>query len=381
MKSINVLLIGITLCLQVVQANAQQLKTPALFDSLNDLITYFKEKTSDVTFREALKNAAALCNENASTDSLVNSLIRSEDLLIDMINDSAVIGRYFCKAQKLSAFGEATMQLAASVLPEKKSLLYARALYKLGILNKTPDYLKTSQLFEESLALRKKISGEEDSDYIKTLVNLALVYEAEGKKDTAYKMLLQSLATTAKTKGTENHLYADELFYLANFYYQNKRFDTAILLYDKELFLRKKILGDTNAGLALYLCRTALSCSFAGQYKKAFAFYEKATAITQQALGEENFQYAWCLSGIGGMHYSMGEYEEAIPYFDSSLEIEKKLCAEGCCTGDIPVNLHNLATTYQSLGRYEKALPLFQEPIAIEKSDQKNNYFLTFDMS
>jgi tetratricopeptide (TPR) repeat protein len=380
MKNINVLLLRIVLFLQVLQGNAQPLKTPALLDSLDDLLSYLRENTSEATFPEPLKIAAALCNQDATVDSLVSRLIQSEDVLIGMFRDSGIINRYPFKQEKLLAFGQATMKLSALVLPGKENLLYAAALHNMGIFVMLSDALKAREFFEEALAIRKKISGKEDVDYVKTLVNLALVYEVEGKRDTAYKMILQSLAITAKTRGIENSLYADELFCLANFYNQIKTSDTATLLYEQELSLRRKMLGDSNARLALYLCRTAIIYFYTGQYKKAFALYREAAAITQQTLGEENFQYAWCLSGVGSAYYRLAEYEKAIPYFDRSLEIEKKLCTEGYCTLDIPVNLHNLATTYQCLGKYEKALPLFQEAVSIEKANQKNNNGFPFDM-
>jgi CHAT domain-containing protein len=377
MKRVNVLLVYIILFLQ---GSAQPLKAPSVYDSLNDLLSYFQKNTNNTAFIDALKNAAVYCNKNSNIDYLTSGLIKSEDILINMLNDSEVINRSPYTMEKLLAFGKTTLNLSTFVLPKKESLLYAAALYNLGMLYKTPDFLRAGELFEQALAIRKKISGEGDTDYIKTLISLASMYDAKGKREEAYSMIMQALATTAQTKGKENNLYADELFYLAEFYNESKKTDTAILLYEQELSLRRKILGGTNAGLALHMCSTALRYSSLGKYTNALTLYQEAATITKQTLGEGNFQYAWCLNCIGSMYYGMAEYEKSIPYTEQSLEIERKLCAEGHCSGDIPVNLHNLATTYQRMGKYEQALSLFQQAVSIEKANQKNNNGIAFDM-
>jgi CHAT domain-containing protein len=378
MKKVSVWLVCIILFLQLLQGNAQPLKAITSFDSLNNLLSYFQKNTNNTPFIDALENAAACCNKNSNIDSLVKRLIRSEDMLIDMLADSQVINRFPYKKEKI-LFAKAAVNFSASLIPKKENLLYAAALHDLGMLNNSADYLRSGELFEQSLAIRRKISGEKDTDYIKTLISLARVYDAKGKRAEALSMIMRALATTASTEGKENGLYGDELFWLAEFYSGSRKTDTALFLYEQELSLRRKLFGDTDASLALRICCTALRCSSLGKYKKALTLYQEAATITQKTLGVENFQYAWCLNCIGSMYYNMAEYEKSIPFTEQSLAIEKKLCAEGCCTDDIPVNLHDLATSYQRLGKYDKALPLFQEAVSIE-ANQTDNSGYTFDM-
>ena len=59
-------------------------------------------------------------------------------------------------------------------------------------------------MFEESLAIRKKMLGEEHPDVAQSLNNLAALYENQGKYDEAEKMFEESLAIRKKMLGEEH---------------------------------------------------------------------------------------------------------------------------------------------------------------------------------
>ena len=56
-------------------------------------------------------------------------------------------------------------------------------------------------MFEESLAIRKKMLGEEHPDVADSLNNLASLYKNQGKYDEAEKMYNEALAIRKKMLG------------------------------------------------------------------------------------------------------------------------------------------------------------------------------------
>ncbi len=370
MKKIKVLLLFVFLLSLTVNA---QLKTSSVYDSLRSLLNYFDENTNDTVFKYALQKAEVLSAKDTLTDSLAQSLLRTENLLLHLKEDSAVLNRRPFGEQIIFTLGETVVNLFQSLHPQKENLYYAAALSNLGCIyiwkwGSTPaDDATAFSLIEQALTIRKKLLGENNPDYAESLFSLGEMYSGKGENGKALLLMLRASAITKKTTGEENIAYADELFSLATLCREMKKYDTAMLLHEQSINIREKVLGEENSHYALHLYSTGDMMTYLWQYQKAFSYFKQALDITKRTAGENNIQYAYCLDGLASYYYAVAEYKQALPLYLQSLAIKEKLYAKQYY--DNALTLHNLATTYFHMGNYEEAIPCLQRLIAIVQKD------------
>ena len=119
-------------------------------------------------------------------------------------------------------------------------------------------YAEAESLYQEALALRKKLLGEDHPDVATTLNNLALLYESQGRYAEAEPLYQEALALIKKLLG-ENHLYlATTINNLAVLYESQGRYAEAESLYQEALALIKKLLGENHPRVADGLNNLAL---------------------------------------------------------------------------------------------------------------------------
>lgn len=95
-------------------------------------------------------------------------------------------------------------------------------------------------LYSQSVAIKKKILGENHLDYSSSLNELAVVCAKRGGYSKAEPLFLQSLAIRKKVLG-ENHIdYARSLHNLASIYEEQGEYSKSEILYIQSLTIIKK---------------------------------------------------------------------------------------------------------------------------------------------
>ncbi|WP_287131357.1 tetratricopeptide repeat protein [Candidatus Cyanaurora vandensis] len=119
-------------------------------------------------------------------------------------------------------------------------------------------YEQAEPLYEQALALSRKLLGEEHPAVASSINNLAALYDSQGRYEQAEPLYVQALALRRKLLGQEHPDVATSLNNLGAFYYERGRYQEAEPLLVKALALREKLLGNdhpdtigTRQGLAM----------------------------------------------------------------------------------------------------------------------------------
>ncbi|MDJ0707627.1 MAG: toll/interleukin-1 receptor domain-containing protein [Leptolyngbyaceae cyanobacterium MO_188.B28] len=117
------------------------------------------------------------------------------------------------------------------------------------LLDRTGDYLtkrgrysEVEPLFQEALAIRKRLLGDEHLSVATSLNNLALLYENQLRYSEAAPLFQQALATYKRLLG-EHPAVALSFNNLASLYYKQGRYSEAAPLFQQALALLEKLLG------------------------------------------------------------------------------------------------------------------------------------------
>ena len=219
------------------------------------------------------------------------------------------------------------------------------------------EYFQKAIGFQEALGL--------ELDLADNLDDLAGLYYSQGKYEAAESLVLQSLALRKKLLGEDHPSVATSLNHLALLYESQEKYEAAEPLFLQSLALRKKLLGEDHLDVATSLNNLANLYKFQGKYEAAEPLYLQSLALTKKRLGEDHPDVAISLNNLAVLYESQGKYEAAEPLFLQSLALRKKRLGED--HPDVATSLNNLAVLYESQGKYEAAEPLYLQSLALWK--------------
>ncbi|HEY9802257.1 MAG TPA: tetratricopeptide repeat protein [Leptolyngbyaceae cyanobacterium] len=224
-------------------------------------------------------------------------------------------------------------------------------------------YSQAEPLLIQTLALTRKLLGEEHPDVANSLNNLAVLYRSQGRYSEAEPLYVQALALKRQLLGEENLDVALSLNNLALLYDSQGRYSEAEPLYIQALALRRKLQGEEHPEVALSLNNLAALYHSQGRYSQAEPLYIQALALYRQLLGEEHPDVATNLNNLAELYHSQARYSEAEPLFIQALGLRGKLLGEE--HPNVAQSLNNLAGLYRSQGRYNEAEPLYIQALDI----------------
>jgi tetratricopeptide (TPR) repeat protein len=123
--------------------------------------------------------------------------------------------------------------------PQMARLLNRTAIY----LHARARYGEAEPLYEQALALRKRVLGAEHPDTGSSLNNLAFLYESQGKYEQAEPLYEQALALRKRVLGAEHPDTGSSLNNLAGLYVRRGKYEQAEPLYEQALALSQRVLG------------------------------------------------------------------------------------------------------------------------------------------
>jgi tetratricopeptide (TPR) repeat protein len=105
------------------------------------------------------------------------------------------------------------------------------------------------QAFNESLKLKEKVVGADDSSLVEILINIAISHSAQGRPIDAIPLLERALAISEKKFGPESAEAATALALLGDTRAQAGQFEPALSSLKRSLQIREKILPPTSPDL------------------------------------------------------------------------------------------------------------------------------------
>lgn len=182
-------------------------------------------------------------------------------------------------------------------------------------------YNEVEPLYQEALALFKKLLGDEQLAIAANLNNLALLYDAQGKYEQAEPFFQEALFLYKKLLRPEHPLTAQSLNNLANLYCAQGKYEQAEALYREALSLFRKLLGTEHPDTAQSLNNLAVLYHNQGKYEQAELLHQEALSLRKKLLGTEHPAIAQSLDNLAVLYHNQGKYEEAQPLYQQALEI------------------------------------------------------------
>ncbi|KAF8130025.1 hypothetical protein K438DRAFT_1695364 [Mycena galopus ATCC 62051] len=269
---------------------------------------------------------------------------------------------------------EQSIQLASVVLyphvelatqMDAKVALVFRHQYIL-IFAEAGKYKQPEKLLEEVLEKQMQLLGDNHSDTLLVMGNLARTYSDLGEHQKAEELTVIVLEKQKQLLGDDHPHTLLIMGNLANTYSHLGEYQKAKELNFIVLEKRKQLLGGNHPGTLLTMGNLARTYLRLGEHQKAEELLVIALVKQKQILGDNHPDTLYTMGNLATAYSHLGEHQKAEELNVIVLEKRKQLLGD-----NHPYTLRtmsNLARTYSDLGEHQKAEEL--NVIVLEKRKQ-----------
>ncbi|KAK9386009.1 hypothetical protein V1515DRAFT_587668, partial [Lipomyces mesembrius] len=222
-------------------------------------------------------------------------------------------------------------------------------------------------LLVQVMKFRKPVLGGEHLDTLRSMNNLAGLFDSQGKYEAAEPLYKETLRLRKNVLGEEHPDTLTSMNNLAGLFNSQGKYEAAEPLYEETLRLRQKVLGEEHPdtltsmnGLAALFYNQGNMNNLAGlfnsqgKYEAAEPLYKETLRLSKKVLGEEHPDTLISMNSLAYHFHSQGKYEAAEPLYKETLRLSKKVLGEE--HPETLISMNNLASLFHSQGKYEAAL-------------------------
>ena len=227
------------------------------------------------------------------------------------------------------------------------------------------EYAAAELHLERARLLRQRELGEEHTDTLASMNNLAILYRDQGRNDEAEPLQVRTLQIQKRVLGEEHQETLRSMINVAILYWRQGRYDDAEPLYLKTLEIQKRVLGEAHPDTLNAMNNLALLYDSQGRYDNAEPLHLQTLEIKKRVLGEEHSETLVTMQNLANLYRNQGRYDDAELLHVKTLEIRKRILGE-----DHPstlASMNDLAALYDNQGRYEEAERLETKTLEIMK--------------
>jgi tetratricopeptide (TPR) repeat protein len=307
----------------VATRRSQGLEDPLpLSDSLShlgDLLTLQAQlDAAEQVYREALRLDALRPKDPASAVQLANSLYGFGVLL-------ARQGRYSDARKNLRAALARQQALYGAVHPDVARTLkdLAQAVADGGDPN------AALPLMQSAVSTQRQLRGSEPHpDLAEAINDLALLHEQLGNYDQSEQLFVESLAMKRRLFGEQHPEIANALENLASALEDKGDLVRAEPLYQQALAMWRALLGDIHPEVAMAMHNLASLQYDRGNLREALATQRESLVIFRKVYPHDHPTVAFVLNQIGFWLTISGDYEEAERDIQEALAMRLRLLGE-----------------------------------------------------
>ncbi|HET7584537.1 MAG TPA: serine/threonine-protein kinase [Gemmatimonadaceae bacterium] len=233
----------------------------------------------------------------------------------------------------------------------------ARANYGLG------EHARARTLAERSLALRRRLLGDDDPAIAASLTTLARALESAGEWKDAIARYREALAIRRHSLGARDSLTTESMLQLAHLLAEQGDWHEGDTLAREALAIRERAvpvdpdqLATAQATVAQVLWRGA------GELALPDSLFHLALAELERAYGPDDPRLEEPLVPLASVLSQRGKHDEAIAMARRALELRRK--QYGPDNLAVYYQLSNVAYALMNAGRYAEAEPLLRQVIA-----------------
>jgi CHAT domain-containing protein/Tfp pilus assembly protein PilF len=226
-------------------------------------------------------------------------------------------------------------------------------------------YADAVPLLKRSVAVRRRHLGEEHSETLKAVNDLAFFLSKSGRYAEAEPLFRKALAIRRKVLGEEHPDTAQSHSAAALNLIDLGRYAEAEPLDRQALAIQRKVWGEDHPETAQGYNSLAFDLNVQGQYAAAEPLFRQALAIRRKRLGEDHPDTAGSYNNVAANLDAQGKYAAAEPLYRQALTVWRKVRGEK--HPDTAASYNNLAFNLHAQGRYAEAEPLYRQALAINR--------------
>ncbi len=226
-------------------------------------------------------------------------------------------------------------------------------------------YAQAETLDSQSLEIQRRVLGPEHPATLKSMSNLGFVYYDEGKYSQAEALDSQSLAIQRRTLGPENPDTLKSMYDLAVVYERQGKYTQAEDLSRETLEIRRRVLGPEHPATLASMRYLAVIYEEEGKYALAEALDKQNLEIKARVLGPEHRNTLNSMNNLAIVYWYEGRYAESEAMFSQVVAISRRVLGP-----EHPYTLNsitNVAGVYVEEGKYAQAEALYIQTLATQR--------------
>jgi tetratricopeptide (TPR) repeat protein len=221
---------------------------------------------------------------------------------------------------------------------------------------------KSFPVFERALAIRVRTLGEDHTETVRALHNLAMAYQDSGRLDQAIILLEQTLARRKSCPHGDPSGLIESMNDLAVAYWESGQPARAIPLYEAALEYVRAELGDDHPDTVTMIDNLAVAHAAAGHIERAIALHEDVLKRLRAKLGEDHLTTLVAMNNLARAFEAGLRHAESIELYEMTVpNLRAKL---GELHPTVLTSMFGLAQAYQGGGRHSQAIDLFESTLA-----------------
>ena len=218
----------------------------------------------------------------------------------------------------------------------------------------TVDYYQALKWIKQYLDYNIRKYGENNTDTLIALNNLAIIYNPIGEYDKALELHKRVFRIWIDEYGEEHPDTLVSFINLAATYRDLEKYEKAIELGERGCALSISALGEKNPITIRSLSNLATTYSYAEKYKKALELNKKVYALQLRVHGETHHDTLSTLSKIAANYGDLGKNKKTIKIEERVYKLRLKFF--GANHRDTLSSLYNLTVSYFHIKKYDLAL-------------------------
>ncbi|MFI6816090.1 tetratricopeptide repeat protein [Nonomuraea sp. NPDC050328] len=324
------------------------------------LITFTEDRATVVMHRLVQR----AIRERAVHDGLLGTAVDDALTVLEAFNeripDGAATWAARTAVETLLEQTEALRALTAPAGPPTR--LLTLRLWCGRYLTDLADLGRAIALYEQTLADRKRVLGDDHPDTLASRNNLAHAYQAAGDLGRAIALFEQTLLDSVRVLGGDHPFTLNSRNNLAAAYQTAGDLGRAIPLHEATLADRKRVLGSDHPDTLTSRNNLAHAYETAGDLGRAIPLHEATLADRKRVLGDDHPDTLTSRNNLAAAYETAGDLGRAIPLHEATLADRKRVLGDD--HPDTLASRNNLAAAYQTAGDLGRAIPLHEQTLA-----------------
>jgi tetratricopeptide (TPR) repeat protein len=293
------------------------------------------------------------------------SLVRWAEIAVNRLDDVFPDGEHQNRSVWRRYLAHAQLALNSRLIDQERKRRIDLAWKVGGCLHSDGRWKEAETFLIQVMEFRKKVLGVKHPQTIRSMNNLACLYNSQGKYEAAEPLHKEALQLSKKVLGPEHPHTLRSISNLAGLYNSQGKYEAAELLCKEALQLLKKVLGPEHPHTLRSISNLAGLYNSQGKYEAAEPLCKEALQLLKKVLGPEHPQTLNSMNNLACLYNSQGKYEAAELLHKEALQLLKKVL--GLEHPQTLISINNLAVLYINQGKYETAELLCKEVLQLRK--------------